>query len=422
MSDYSNYEKNNTSPPSEDAPSIANQREAPSVYSTSYYSSKHASPPPPPPVRVSNVRERVQKRRSSVRRNGEWAWVLSAGVLFAVVLVASLSIFLYVRAAASPTEIIPTASVVEILPTPVIARSDFSASTLGLEDSLIMADGTSIALTPWDGQGRFTIVVVGLDRRPGETGLAYRTDTILLVSLDPGTASIGVLSIPRDLYVEVPGYSQLQRINSPMVYGETQQPGYGPTLLMQTVQNNLGIRVHDYVAVDFEAFIDVVNAIGGIDIMLEYVINDPQYPNMNYGYDPFYLAPGQHSLDGYNALRFARTRHGDSDIRRAERQQQVIYAIRDKVMDLEMLPVLIPQFPALWNSLSNNIYTGLTFEQVIQLALYAAEVPRENITMGVINYEYLRAYTTPGGSSVLIPDRARLGNLMVNIFGSTYTQ
>lgn len=325
-----------------------------------------------------------------------------------------------VQSSRSEIEVLPTADVSAFLPTPVVVRNTFSDAELG--ETLAMPDGSSIELIPWDGESRFTMIMVGLDRRPGEAGLTYRTDTMMLVSLDPATSTIGVLSIPRDLYVQLPGYSNLQRVNSAMVLGETQRLGYGPTLMMQTVQLNLGIRVHDFFAVDFQAFIDLVNAIGGIDVETEYTINDREYPDLYYGYDPFYLPAGSHHLDGYNALRFARTRHGDSDIQRAERQQQVLYAVRDRILNLNMVPALLAQAPSLWSSWSDNVYTGLTFEQIIQLGLYVRNIPRENITMGVIDYRYLQSYMTPDNASVLIPNRSRLGSLMVEVFGPNYSE
>ncbi len=393
------------------------------VYSTAAYANKKKRdvPPPPPPSRSSAARDRVRKRRvTQGNTSSDWVWVVVAGALFAVILVMSVGAFVYVQSSQETVEVLPTAAVADFLPTAVVASG--SASNVVSEEALVLPDGSSIELIPWDGESRFTMIVVGLDRRPGETGLAYRTDTMMLVSIDPQTNSIGVLSIPRDLYVQVPGYSQLQRINSAMVFGETFRTGYGPTLMMQTVQLNFGIRVHDYLAVDFQAFIDIVDAIGGITIESPRTINDPQYPDMYYGYDPFYLPAGTHQLDGYDALRYARTRHGDNDIYRAERQQQVIYAIRDKILDFGMVPSLVAQAPTLWDSWQDNVYTGLSFEQMIQLGLYVKDVPRENITMDVVNYQYLQSYTTQSGASVLIPNRSRLGGLMVEVFGNTYAQ
>lgn len=388
------------------------------IYSTKDYADKRNAPPPPPPDMLrSNARERALKRRANAKNSvADWAWVVIAGTMFAVVLVVSFGALVYVQAMQAGVVAIPTAELE--LPTPVVVHNDYSGVELG--ETLVMQDGTSVELVPWDGQSRFTMVLVGLDRRPGETGLAYRTDTMLIVSIDPATNSIGILSLPRDTYVVIRGYASRQRINSALVFGELERAGYGPTLMMETVQNNFGIRINDYMIVDFQAFIDVVDAIGGIDVTIDYTINDPQYPNMNYGYDPFYLPAVTHHLMGYDALRFARTRHGDSDINRAERQQQAIFAIRDRILDLDMVPTLLAQSPNLWASLQDNVYTGLSFEQLIQLALYVKDVPRENIVTGVVDYRYLQSWSTPEGASVLIPNNGRLPQLMIEVFGENY--
>lgn len=380
------------------------------------------APLPPPPVHHSAARERVRRRRVKSRsRGGEWAWVVIAAAMMGIVIVLGMSVSLVLRVSQSTQEVITTAAA--ILPTPVDVRADFaSLSRASGGERVILSDGRSIALIPWDGTSRFTVLVMGLDRRPGEQGLAFRTDTILLVSLDPISNSLGILSIPRDLYVDVPGYSQLQRVNTPMVLGELRQPGYGPQLAMQTVQYNLGIRVHDYVIVDFNAFIRFVDIIGGIEMDVPYAISDPLYPDMNYGYDPFYIRAGRQVMDGATALKYARTRHGDNDFQRAARQQAVIYAIRNRLLTADGLTQLIIQAPSLWATLSEGVYTGLTLEQVIQLALYIRNIPPENIRTGVINEAYTMNWTTPQGAAVLVPDRARLGQLMVEVFGPNYSQ
>jgi LCP family protein required for cell wall assembly len=364
----------------------------------------------------------MRRRRVRPRNQGsEWAWVVIAVALLAVVIVVSMSLTLLLRTNNEEQEVMPTAMVA--LPTPVDGRLDFSnVNMLGSGQPITLDDGRSIVLEPWDGNSRFTVLLMGLDRRPGETGLAYRTDSMLLVSIDPATDAIGVLSIPRDLYVEVPGYGQLQRINSPMVLGELQQPGYGPRLAMQTVQYNLGIRVHDYAIVDFNAVITIIDHVGGIDIDVPYNISDPQYPNMWYGYDPFYITAGMHHLNGAEALKYARTRHGSSDFQRAERQQQVIYAVRDQIMRREMLPQLIIQMPSLLNHLKDSIYTGLTVDQIIQLAWYIKDIDMSNVSSGVLAQGYVSGYTTPQGAQVLIPNRSTIGNLMVEVFGPNYSE
>lgn len=372
--------------------------------------------PPPPQTRLresSAARQRSRKRRvRSEFRGGEWAWVIIAVAVLGVFITLSMSVSLMLRAAQEQQVVMPTAGA--ILPTSV----NSGANPAGQQ--IILNDGSAMELIPWNGTSRFTVLLMGLDRRPEETGLAYRTDTILLVSIDPATNSMGILSIPRDLYVDVPGYD-LQRVNSPMVLGELRQPGYGPSLAMQTVQNNLGIRVHDYLAVDFQAFADFIDVIGGIDIDIPYNISDPLYPDMNYGYDPFYIKAGLQHLDGKTALKYARTRHGDNDFQRAYRQQLVIYAIRERLTNPEMLPQLIINSPTLWETLSDGVYTGLSLDTVIQLALYVKDIPAENIRTGVINEGYVMDYSTADGASVLVPDREKLAELMVEVFGMDYS-
>ena len=364
------------------------------------------------------MRRRKLRSRS---RGSEWAWVIVAFALLSAVIVTSMSVALLVRASQTSGEAIPTN--IAVLPTAVDARADFtSLTTIEGGERVTLDDGRTITLTPWDGSSRFTILMMGLDRRPGETGLAYRTDTMMLVSIDPASDRIGILSIPRDLYVEVPGYQQLQRVNSPMVLGELSQPGYGPRLTMQTVQYNLGIRIHEYMAFDFNAVITMIDALGGIDVDVPYDITDYQMPDLYFGYDPLILRAGLQHFNGYEALRYARTRHGDSDFARAERQQQVLYAVRDRVLDFNMLPQLIVTAPGMLAHLSESVYTGLGVDQMIQLALYLKDVSSENIHTGVVDGRYIMPYTTAQGWSVLVPNRSMLGELMISVFGENYSQ
>jgi LCP family protein required for cell wall assembly len=263
---------------------------------------------------------------------------------------------------------------------------------------------------------------MGIDRRPNEAGLGYRTDTMMLVSFNPTTQQIGILSIPRDLYVQVPGYSARQRINSALGLGELQRPGYGPTLAMQTVQLNLGIGVNAYVVADFTALIKVVDVIGGIDVDVPYTITDYQFPDMTYGFEPLILNAGLQHMDGYTAQKYARTRHGDSDFDRAARQQQVIYAIRDRILSLESLPQLVIQAPSLYGSISQNVYTGFSLEEMIRLGLWLKDIPVENIHTGVMDQRYVSDFMTPDGAAVLMPIPAALPSLLAEVFGSDYAQ
>lgn len=377
---------------------------------------------PPPPPRESAVRQRAMQRQAAPKRRGtEWAWVVIAAALLGVALTTSLGLFALVRATNVPQNTLPTAPAIALdqLPTPIAFIND--GGLLAMGQAITFDDGTRVVLEPWDGESRLTVLLMGIDRRPGETGLSYRTDTLILLSLDPRTGDIGMLSVPRDLWVSVPGYGE-RRVNEPMVLGELRLAGSGPRLAMETVQYNLGIRINHYLVVDFAAVIGIVDALGGIDVDVPTTINDPLYPNMNYGYDPFFIRAGRQTLDGVTALKYARTRHGDSDIRRAERQQQVILAVRDKATRPEMIPALLANAPTIWSSLSANVYTDMSLEQLVQVALYVKDVPFDQIKRGVIDYRYLSSYTTAQGASVLIPNRARLGTLMAEVFGPTYSE
>ncbi|MBE0690586.1 MAG: LCP family protein, partial [Anaerolineae bacterium] len=157
--------------------------------------------PPPSLARESSARARMRRRKLRSRSRGsEWAWVIVAFALLSAVIVTSMSVALLVRASQTSGDAIPTN--IAVLPTAVDVRADFtSLTTIEGGERVTLDDGRTITLTPWDGSSRFTILMMGLDRRPGETGLAYRTDTMMLVSIDPASDRIGILSIPRDLYV-----------------------------------------------------------------------------------------------------------------------------------------------------------------------------------------------------------------------------
>jgi LCP family protein required for cell wall assembly len=285
-----------------------------------------------------------------------------------------------------------------------------------------------LLIQPWDGKERFTVLLLGLDKRPYERGTAFRTDSIILISFDPATRSIGVLSIPRDLYVEIPqntvigqGYG-FQRINTAYYLGERVREGYGPRVAMQTVQYNLGIRIHDYIVFDFQAVIAAIDALGGIEIDVPRDIIDRQYPDMyTSGYDPLYIRAGRQWMNGELALKYARSRHDSSDFDRARRQQQVIAAIRERILRYDMLPNLLIQAPNLWTALSAHMRSGLTLEQWIQLALYAKDVPSENIRYGVLDGRYVQPIMW-NGASVLSPNRAAIGSLLVEVFGANYNR
>jgi len=391
-----------------------------------------AAPPPfvPPNYEAISARRR---RYQQAARQDNWIWVVAGLSILVFTLIVTLGIVVLVRLerqaadddsiqaiaqqqpSIEPTSIIYSAIDPQELPPEAVDENGEIRGAL---------EGNSLEIVPWDGEERFTVLLMGMDNRPGQSSsTTCRTDTMMVISLDPINDRIGILSIPRDTYVEIPGYRDLQRINTACTLGNLQQPGYGPILAMQTVQYNFGIRINDYVMIDFNAFIKIIDRIGGIDVYVEKTINDPTYPSMNYGYDPFYIEQGWQHLDGATALKYARSRHTSDDIDRGRRQQQILLAVRDKVLSFNMIDDLIVNALPIWNDINEGVETGLSLDQIIQLALFAAEVPEENIKNAVVDWECcLMSYTTPNGASVLIPNRWALGPLMVEVFGEGYNQ
>lgn len=277
----------------------------------------------------------------------------------------------------------------------------------------------TVEVKSWSGTDRVTILLLGIDRRAGEQERGYLTDTMMLVTLDPVARTAAMLSIPRDLWVEIPGFGE-DTINTANRSGDWYDyPGGGPALAVKTVQHNLGVTINHYVRLDFTAFETFIDAIGGIDVFNEAEIDDPQYPDGSYGFDPFYLAAGPHHLDGHDALRYARTRHGATDIDRARRQQQVVMAVREQVLKLNMLPTLITRAPMLYQTLNESIWTDLSLDQIVSLALLAQDVPRENIRSAVIDYQYVQEGVTADGKQVLIPLRDKIRALRDELFTSS---
>lgn len=254
---------------------------------------------------------------------------------------------------------------------------------------------------------RVNVLIMGIDRRPSES-CPCRTDTMMLATLDPKTMTAALLTIPRDLYVPIPGVGE-DRINTANLYGDLKKlPGGGPALAKKTVELNLGRRVHYYVIIDFSGFRKAVDAIGGIDINVPKAIDDPTYPDENYGYKPLHIPAGKIHMNGELALEYARTRHVDNDFGRMKRQIQVMMAIRDKAMRLDILP----QLPGLLRTMWGSVQTDMTPQDVIALAQIAAKIKTEDIKTASIDDTMTADYRTSAGAAVLWPDRVKIGRLV----------
>ena len=257
---------------------------------------------------------------------------------------------------------------------------------------------------------RTNILILGLDSRPGE-GTVTRSDTIILVTVNPADLYVGMLSIPRDLYVEVPGYG-LQRINAAHVLAESVSPGSGPLLVAQTIEYNFGVPVHRTMRLDFQAFVAIVDAAGGVTINVERPIIDYEYPTADYGTTVVEFQPGVQHMDGERALQYARIRHGSSDFERARRQQQVMVALIRQLL----MPENWRRWPDVYRAFVQHVETDLTLLDVAAIAPTVLWVGPEGIDRRVIDREMAIGVTTASGASVLEPQWERINPLLDEMF------
>lgn len=276
-------------------------------------------------------------------------------------------------------------------------------------------------LEAFDGQSRFTVLILGIDRRPRERdSLQVRTDAMIVASINPETQSIGLLHIPRDMHLVTPDTGEYIRANTLLQEGERLQEGYGAYYAMDAVTYNLGMFVDRYVLFDFIAFETIVDAIGGIEITTLYTIDDPTYPALDGpGFDPFYLPAGTHLLDGHTALQYARTRHGDNDFVRGLRQIEVVQAIHRRITEEEMLLELLAIAPMLVEDLEGNFYTDMALDEMISLGFSVLDVPDFQFYTNTINTDY-NLIIRDGGRNIYVPNTARLPQLLTEVFGADY--
>lgn len=261
----------------------------------------------------------------------------------------------------------------------------------------------------WDGTDRITVLLMGLDYRDWVQGNGPpRTDTMILLTIDPVTHSAGMLSIPRDLWVQIPGFEH-NRINTAYFLGEAYKlPGGGPALAMKTVESVIGVPVQYYAVIDFSSFEKMIDEIGGVDV---YVSETIKVCPISRTCHLLFGGKGTH-LNGADALAYARVRKTEGgDFDRAQRQQQVAMAIRDRILGFNMLPTLLAKAPTLYEELSSGVRTNLTFDQMLRLGMLALNIPKANITQEIIGPpDSVQFETLPDGSQVLrpIPDQIRI--------------
>lgn len=206
------------------------------------------------------------------------------------------------------------------------------------------------------------VLLLGMDARTGE-GFLTRTDSVMVMGVRPAGLDIGLLSIPRDLYVETPGYG-LQRVNTVNVLGEQDAPGSGGQLALTAVADSFSIPLDHYMRINFDGFIGTIDALGGIDVEVPALLIDYLYPTEDGGTTTLRFEAGWQQMDGWHALAYARTRHADDDYRRAERQQQVLMGIAKAILK----PQNWLRIPMATDAFFRTVDTDMTVLDVVTLA------------------------------------------------------
>ena len=269
---------------------------------------------------------------------------------------------------------------------------------------------------PWDGVERVTVLAMGLDYRDWSAGEGPpRTDTMILLTLDPINHTAGMLSLPRDLWVSIPGYGY-GRINTAYQIGEgVKYPnGGGAGLAMETVEAFLGVPIDYYAQIDFSAFVRLVDIIGGVKLDIQENIKV-----VPIGKDPKTIKAGRQTLNGELALAYARMRKSEgADFDRADRTQEVIMAILNQSLRPDVMAMLLTKAPQIYNELSAGVHTNLSLDQSLKLGWLVTQISREQIKRGVIGPpDQVNFAVSPDGTQqVLKPITEKIRLLRDEIF------
>jgi len=224
----------------------------------------------------------------------------------------------------------------------------------------------------------FTVMIVGLDIRPTQDGPS-RTDSILLLRIDPGERRAGVLSIPRDAMMEIPypdGSVSQDRINTAFVYNWTEDDDQqAPRALARTIEENLGISVDYYAVFDQRGAAKIIDAAGGVTVRAREAFGQDNYSDDDVTVVPQYFPEGRQHLDGYEAVAYGRIREGSSDFDRIRRQQQVAEGLVAALSS----PASVARLPGVWNAYSDAIDTDLGLRQSAGLFVLLKQIGTERI-------------------------------------------
>lgn len=246
-----------------------------------------------------------------------------------------------------------------------------------------------------------TILLLGVDARPGE-GFRARSDALMLARLDPQAGQATLLSMPRDMWVSIPGYGQ-GKVNGAFFYGESAQAGAGMALAKQTVGGAFGVHVDHAVVIDFAGFRSLIDALGGITVDVPKEIYDGQFPTDDYGYMVAHFLQGPQQMDGTRALVYARTRHPDSDFERIKRQQLVILGITNRLKERGVLQNL-HEADTLTAALMPYVQTDMPPELVLSMLWSLRDIDTASVQRLTVESSMLWQTSVNGAYALVPPD------------------
>lgn len=250
-----------------------------------------------------------------------------------------------------------------------------------------------------ESEDRINVLLLGMGG-PGHDG-PYLTDTIMIASIKPSTKQVALVSIPRDLAINIPKYG-VYKINHINHFGEQKEADWGGAFATQVISDAFKIKIPYYIRVDFKAFEEIIDEVGGVKVDVERAFTDAEFPAANFTTQTVSFKKGVQDMDGLTALSYARSRHGNngegSDFSRAKRQQKIILALREKVLSFGTLlnPV---RLSSMMESLESHITTNMEFGELVSLAKLGRELNTEQITNLVFDTSeggYLRNSATFG--------------------------
>ncbi len=320
----------------------------------------------------------------------------------------------------------PIASPSAALPATATPTAELKAQpTLGAFSITPLADATLVTPNPTAVLAQtvapaiVNVLLIGTDSRP--TDPTFRTDTLIVVSINKDAGTVSLLSIPRDLFVYIPTYG-MARINLAFqAAGTVAFKGDGPALLEQTILYNLGIPIQYYALVDFGGFRQVVDTLGGIDVpvncqVTEYKLKDPTLDErVVSNYSLYTQTIGLTHMDGALALWYARARPVGGDFFRGYRQRQVLSALFHKGLNANILP----DIPNLYANFRDVVQTDMGLWDVMQFVPMAARLDDSNIRSFNIGPNQSSGWTTPAGEDVLIPNPAAIALVVKDFLAGT---